>query len=223
MRFVFLFLLLLNILYALWQLQDSNAVESLYETADQALEGTSGTDGRRHADDEAAVPPIVGEGRPATVLCVSLGVFASEPQAEQLRQRLLALSIQSAVVSRNIVDSQQFLLIMPVQGGQDEAMQRLSQLQDDGIDSFIITLGPLANSLSLGVFSREDHALARQVQLEAMGYSVRMHSQAAPRSEYLVQVDSTARRLFDKPLLAGLRGSFPALQQQFLPCQAVAP
>lgn len=222
MRFVFLFLLLLNILYALWQLQDGNAVESLYEAADQALERTPGTDGRRDADEETVVP-IVGEGRPATVLCVSLGVFASEPQAEQLRQRLLALSIQSAVVSRNIVDSQQFSLIMLVQGGQEEAMQRLSQLQDDGIDSFIITLGPLANNLSLGVFSREDHALARQVQLEAMGYSVRMQSQETSRSEYLVQVDSAARRLFDKPLLAGLRGSFPALQQQFLPCQAVAP
>lgn len=222
MRFVFLFLLLLNILYALWQLQDGNAVESLYEAADQALEGTPGTDGRRDADEETVVP-IVGEDRPATVLCVSLGVFASEPQAEQLRQRLLALSIQSAVISRNVVDSQQFSLIMPVQGGQDEAMQRLSQLQDDGIDSFIITLGPLANNLSLGVFSREDHALARQVQLEAMGYSVRMQSEETPRSEYLVQVDSTARRLFDKSLLAGLRGSFPALQQQFLPCQVVAP
>lgn len=222
MRFVFLFLLLLNILYALWQLQDGSAVESLYEAADQALERMPGADAGS-ATREAEVALIVNERRPVTLLCVSLGVFASGPQAEQLRQRLLALSIESAVVSRDIGDSQQFSLVMPVQGGQVEAMQRLSQLQDAGIDSFIITQGPLANNLSLGVFSREDHALARQAQLEVMGHSVRVELEEKLSREYLVQVDSTARRLFDRPLLASLRESFPALQQQFLPCKAVAP
>jgi hypothetical protein len=74
----------------------------------------------------------------------------------------------------------------------------------------------------LGVFRREDYALARQAQLEAMGHSVRVERQESVSSEYLVQVDSAARRLVDQSLLAGLRKSFPALQHQFLPCKSIA-
>lgn len=221
MRFVFLFLLLLNLLYALWQLQDGNADESLYEAADKALEQVAVADNRNSLA-ELELAPVKDERRPTTVLCVNLGVFASGPEAEQLRQRLLALSIQSAVISREITDRQDYSLVMPVHGGQVVAMQRLSQLQEQGIDSFIITQGPLTNNLSLGVFSREDQALARQGQLEAMGYSADVQMQEIHSSEYLVQVDRAARRLVDQPLLVGLRETFPALQHQFHPCKVVA-
>lgn len=219
MRSLFLFLLLLNILYGLWQLQDGNADASLYEAADQALEQLPAA--RTEADELQRLPLVEGR-QPSTVLCVNLGVFSARPEAEQVRQRLLALSIDSEVTSRDVPDSQGYWLVMPVQGGQSEAMRRLSQLQGEGIDSFVITQGALANNISLGVFSREDYALARQTQLEAMGYSVRVERQEKPSSEYLVQVDSAARRLIDQSLLARLRESFPALQHQFLPCKAVA-
>lgn len=219
MRSLFLFLLLLNILYGLWQLQDGSADESLYEAADQALaqmpELQLGADGQQE-------PDVVDERQPSTILCVNLGVFSTRPEAEQLRQRLLALSIDSEVISRDVADSQGYWLVMPVEGGQAEAMRRLGQLQSEDIDSFVITEGRLANNISLGVFSREDYALARQAQLEAQGYSVRVERQDKRNSEYLVQVDSAARRLVDQPLLAGLRDSFPALRHQFHPCKAVA-
>ncbi|WP_022964306.1 SPOR domain-containing protein [Halopseudomonas pelagia] len=219
MRSLFLFLVLLNVLYGLWQLQDGRADQSLYESADQALERLPAVE--PPADRlEAAADPV--ERPPATMLCVNLGVFSVRSEAEQLRQRLLALSIESSVISRDIADSQDYWLVMPVQGGQPDAMQRLSQLQDAGIDSFIITRGPLANNLSLGVFSREDYALARQAQLEALGYVTWVERQDKLSSEYLVQVGSAARRLVDQSLLAKLRESFPGLQHQFLPCKPVA-
>ncbi|WP_394244966.1 SPOR domain-containing protein [Halopseudomonas laoshanensis] len=223
MRFLFLFLLLLNILYGLWQLQDGNADESLYQAADQALEQLPVAEATiEESESEVEATPSIEERQPSTVLCVNLGVFNVRPEAEQLRQRLLALSIESEVISREVPGSQDYWLVMPVQGGQVEALQRLSTLQSEGIDSFIITQGALANNISLGVFRREDYALARQAQLEAMGHSVRVERQESVSSEYLVQVDSAARRLVDQSLLAGLRKSFPALQHQFLPCKSIA-
>jgi len=217
MRSVFLFLLLLNILYALWQLQDGRADQALYEQADAPLEvipdavntDTVLSDNRVRQVDEVS----------QTVLCVYLGAFERAAEAEQVRQRLLALSIQSSVQARDVKDAADYWLVMPVQGGQAAAMSRLAGLQEQGVDSFLITQGRLANNISLGVFGREDIALARQAQLEEQGYVVQVEVLDKTHSEYLVQVDSSARRLVDQPLLARLREDFPGLQHQFLPCR----
>lgn len=219
MRSLFLFLVLLNVLYGLWQLQDRKADISLYESADQALEVLPM---QQQAVSHPAVVPGSPEQGATTRLCVSMGVFSSRSEAQQLQQRLLALAIQSSVISRAGVDAEDYWLIMPAAGGQSGARQRLSQLQAEGLDSFIITQGPLADSISLGVFAREDYALARQAQLQALGHDLKIERQAKPASEFLVQVSSEARRLVDQSLLARLRESFPQLQHQFLPCKAVA-
>lgn len=220
MRSLFLFLLLLNVLYGLWQLQDGLADKSLYESADRALEQLPA--GQPVVQESDVTQTAAQQSPPTTILCVNLGVFEVRSEADQLRQRLLALSIQSSVISRDVVGSADYWLVMAVQGGQANAMQRLSELQGAGIDSFVITQGPLANNISLGVFSREDYALARQAQLEVMDYAVRVERQDKGKAEYRVQVDSAARRLIDQALLARLRESFPGLQHQFLPCQTVA-
>lgn len=219
MRSVFLFFLLLNVLYALWQLQDDRAVKVLYEAADQPLQELSST---------PAAPELLGREaggpREATTsrLCVNLGVFNTRAEAEQLRQRLLALSVQSAVITQDVADTLDYWLVLPVQGAKRDALSRLSALQEQGIDSFLITQGELAGNLSLGVFSREDYAQARQAQLQALGYNAKIEVLETISSEYLVQVDADARRLVDQAMLARLRASFPELQHQFDPCQAVA-
>lgn len=218
MRFVFLFLLLLNVLYALWQLQDDRAAQVLYDTADAPLEQLPSTTGAQTLVPSNRANTLVS---PAS-LCVNLGSFPSRDKAEQLRQRLLALSIQSEVISRPVADTLDYWLIFPVQGGESEAISRLKLLQAQGIDSFLITQGPLAGNISLGVFSREDYALARQAQLQAQGYSVEVEMLDKMASEYLVQVDADARRLVDQSMLARMRESFPGLRHQFDPCEPVA-
>jgi cell division protein FtsN len=219
MRSVFLFLLLLNVLYALWQLQDDRAEQSLYEAADKALEQLPSTPASQPAlvRRKEVVTPDARAG-----LCVNLGVFSTDEKAEQLRQRLLALSVKSEVISRDVADALDYWLVMPVRGGRPEAVSRLNLLQGQGVDSFLITQGPLAGNISLGVFSREDYALARQAQLQALGYQVDVEMLEKTTSQYLVQVDAQARRLVDQSMLARLREDFPDLQHQFDPCQAVA-
>lgn len=219
MRSVFLFLLLLNVLYALWQLQDDRASQSLYEAADRSLEQLPESSAR---SPDLVRPDRAAESEPRAGLCVNLGVFPSAEKAEQLRQRLLALSVGSDVISREVADTLDYWLVLPVRGGRQEAVSRLNLLQGQGVDSFLITQGPLTGSISLGVFSREDYALARQAQLQAQGYQVNVEMLEKTTNQYLVQVDAQARRLVDQSMLARLRESFPELQHQFDPCQAVA-
>ncbi len=225
MRSLFLLLVLLNILYALWQLQDGAADRALRDQADRPLE-------QRlifQEDLDPAKPRMAGQqaqqtqqSASGTVLCVSLGSFEARERAEQLRQRMLALGIGSDVVVREVAGSTDYWLIHPVSGGRSVALAKLSELQRSGIDSFLITQGALANNLSLGAFAREDYAQARLAQLRDQGYPVRLEPVEKTGREYLVQVHSEARRLVDQALLGRLRESFPQLQHQYLPCRAVA-
>lgn len=122
MRSLFLLLLLLNILYALWQLQDGIADRALLTQADQPLERRlpgmqSGTEAG-----EQGLAPAAEPATPGTVLCVSLGSFPERARAEQLRQRMMALGIGSDLVVREVAGSLDFWLVLPVTGGRPVAL-----------------------------------------------------------------------------------------------------
>lgn len=227
MRSLFLFLLLLNILYALWQLQAGDVQpDSVLPVAERsegdhapvstAIEGEGASEPERPARSEVA------DEAPPAALCITLGAFAERREAEQLLQRLLALDVQAGLVEDDVVGSTDYWLVMPVSGGSVDAVARLSLLQEQGIESFVITRGPLAGNISLGVFSRLDYAEARQAQLLADGNDVRVESVDKLRAQYLVQVQPAARRLVDQALLGRLRNDFPSLQHQYQACSPVA-
>ncbi len=213
---LFLFLVLLNILYALWQLQDGRASRAILEVADAPEQIAPLGVPQPGRDGEVVVSRV-----PSAPLCVQLGVFSEQLRAEQLRQRLLVLGIQSRVTSREAPGVVSYWLVMKIVGGRDEALAQLAILQERGIDSFLITEGAFTDNLSLGVFSRDDNANARRLQLEAQGYRVEVEPVDQPGREYFVQVDAVARRLVDQALLGRLREDFPGLQHQYQACPAI--
>src|SRR5690606_11352199 len=112
----------------------------------------------------------------APALCVTLGRFATAGEAQQLRQRLLVLDIAAEVRPREVVMGTDYWLVMPVVGGERHAVLQLSALQEQGVDSFLITQGEMAGQLSLGVFQRQDHAELRREQLQAQGHDAQVHA-----------------------------------------------
>ncbi len=220
MKALFLFLLLVNILYGLWQLQDGRASRTLREVADDSLEiQRAGGDGVALV--EPAIPVIEDPVRAASPqLCINLGDFEERARAQQLRQRLLALGIQSEVLDKAVPGAVDFWLVMDIVGGRADALAQLAVLQNRRIDSFLITTGPLANNISLGVFSREDYAQARRAQLAVLGFAVRVEPVDKVDINYQVQIGVAARRLVDQALLARLREDFPGLHHQYQPCSA---
>lgn len=211
MRYGFLSLLLLNILYGLWQLQVRTpiAVESAVE----------------HVPQSSVAPlQVVPASGPATglTLCITLGYFDNTTEVEQLRQRLFALSIDAKVQARDVIAGTDYWLLMPIMGGERHAVLQLSALQEQGLDSFLITQGEMAGQLSLGVFAREDYARLRQEQLQALGHEVSMHAVSKKEKQFAVEVGGEARRLLDQAMLSRLRADFPSLQHQYQPCASVA-
>lgn len=216
MKYFFLSLLLLNILYALWQLQVRAPA-----AVDDSIEPVV-------ADEQAPAParqPRVSDSRHGaaeSALCVSLGRFDRAAEAEQLRQRLLVLGVAAEVQSRDVVVGTDYWLVMPVIGGERHAVLQLSALQEQGVDSFLITRGELAGQLSVGVFTREDYAQLRREQLRDLGHEVSLHALSKTEQQFLVEVGSQSRRLIDQAMLSRMREDFPFMQHQYLPCTGVA-
>lgn len=215
MKHFFLSLLLLNILYALWQLQIRVPVTK-GQVAEPVADATEQW--------TAALPQGLTTPEPGAVsaLCVTLGRFNSAAEAEQLRQRLLALGIGAEVQIKDVVVGTDYWLVMPIIGGERHAVLQLSALQEQGLDSFLITQGEMAGQLSLGVFSQEDYAQLRREQLLALGHEVRVHALSKKEQQFVVEVDSEARRLVDQAMLSRLRVDFPSLQHQYQACAGVA-
>lgn len=215
MKNLFLSLLLLNILYALWQLQ-----ARMPSVVDAANEPTVTSDQRG----AAAAPrqePVQAPGRESG-LCVTLGGFDSAEQAGRLRQRLLVLGVAAQVKSRDVVVGTDYWLVMPVIGGERHAVLQLSALQEQGLDGFLITRGELAGHLSMGVFAKQDYARLRHEQLQEMGHEVTMHTLSKTEQQFIVEVGSQSRRLMDQAMLSRLREDFPFMQHQYQACSGVA-
>lgn len=228
MRSLFLFLLLLNVLYALWQWQIGGwRMPLLGEGSRQEAfvgEVAGGVSPQLDVAPEVVAPASTGAVRdePSSALCVVLGTFASKVEVDQLQQRLLALDISAQLLGRESVAATDYWLVMPVSGGNQGALARLSALQEQGVDSFVITRGRLAGSLSLGVFSQRDYAVARQAQLGSEGYEVRVEAVEKVQEQYQLQVPPASRRLLDPAMLARLRADFPAMQHRYQACTDVA-
>ncbi len=213
MKYCFLSLLLLNILYALWQLQVRVPVST--ESAVQLVEGV--------VQPRVTESPKADSGpRSTPALCVTLGRFDSIDEARQLRQRLLVLGVDAVVQAREVVVGTDYWLVMPVTGGERHAVLQLSAMQEQGLDSFLITRGEMAGQLSLGVFAREDNAQLRREQLQVLGYDVGVHALSKKEQQFVIQVGSEARRLVDQAMLSSLRADFPSLQHQYQSCAGVA-
>src|SRR5690606_35732693 len=101
-KYLFLSLVLLNILYGLWQLQ-GNATLNVTDTARP-----------QPPPAPAVAPPSSREPTQpdAAALCVTLGKFTDQGVAEQLRQRLLVLDIESRLQAREVVIGADYWLVM---------------------------------------------------------------------------------------------------------------
>ncbi len=212
MRWVFLCLLLINILYALWQVQqgklqlrpessDSIAVEAVQRSGPVGAEATD-----------------VAAG-----LCMHLGGLAAADDLHALRQRLLALGVGARMVNLDSVAEEDYLLIKSVPGTRNEALAALRLLQDSGIESYLIGDGVMAGKIALGVFATREAASNRREQLQLQGYDSDIEQLERYVSQPWLEVDAAARRLVDARMLQRLREAFPGLVHHYRPCGSLPP
>jgi cell division septation protein DedD len=220
MRWMFLWLIVLNLFYYVWHQQQ--APLRVTEVAPLNMAQDSKRDIQLLS--EASVRPRreVAAEQPTEAVCLFLGSFELMVDAEAVEQRLLSLDIQSRVQSMDAAAGVDYWVYLPPLASRQASLRQLRELQARKIDSYIITQGDLANGISLGIFPRSDSAQSVMQRLRDAGYEPLLRELTRAHRSFWVRIAPQSRRLADDSLLQRLAFDFKGLEQQLMPCEGVA-
>ena len=154
--------------------------------------------------------------------CFFLGGFDDVSGALLVVQRLLSLDIESSVEPMDMAAGVDYWVYLPPLMSRQASLRQLRELQSRNIDSYIITVGELANGISLGIFSRKDSAGSVVSRLESVDYAAQIKELPRTHRRYWVRVTGSSRDLLNASLLEELLRDFPALEHRQMPCTSVA-
>ncbi len=154
--------------------------------------------------------------------CLFLGGFDEESPALSLEQRLLSLDIQSEMQRVDAEVGVDYWVYLPPLASRQASLRQLRELQSRNIDSYIITVGDLANGISLGIFSRKDSAEGVVARLSEVDYSALVRELPRKHTRYWVQVSPDSPDQLGDEVIEGLKADMPALQLRHMPCTGIA-
>ena len=220
MRWMFLWLVVLNLFYYVWHQQQ--APLRVTEIAPLNMAQDSKRDIRLLSESSAPPRRDVAVAQPAEAVCLCLGSFEVMADASAGEQRLLSLDIQSRVQSMDAAAGVDYWVYLPPLASRQASLRQLRELQARKIDSYIITQGDLANGISLGIFPRSDSAQSVMQRLRDAGYEPSLRELTRAHRSFWVRISPQSRRLADDSLLQRLAFDFKGLEQQLMPCEGVA-
>lgn len=104
-------------------------------------------------------------------LCTLVGSFSGQAEAEYFVRRLNGLGVKAKVKNLLVSTTVGYWLHLPPLSSRKELLRRLSELQRQGVDSYVIPDGELENGISLGMFSERQRAELLQKNISQLGYS----------------------------------------------------
>jgi cell division septation protein DedD len=220
MRWMFLWLVVLNLFYYVWHQQQ--APLRVTEIAPLNMAQDSKRDIRLLSESSAPPRREVAVAQPSEAVCLFLGSFEEMVDASAVEQRLLSLDIQSRVQSMDAAAGVDYWVYLPPLASRQASLRQLRELQARKIDSYIITQGDLANGISLGIFPRSDSAQSVMQRLRDAGYEPSLRELTRAHRSFWVRISPQSRRLADDSLLQRLAFDFKGLEQQLMPCEGVA-
>ncbi|WP_312247074.1 SPOR domain-containing protein [Stutzerimonas nitrititolerans] len=218
MRWLLLLLVVLNLLFYVHHLQAPNRTAKMQSPADVA----SGSGIRLLSETELPARRQQSHAPTGEAACLFLGGFDDVSLASALRQRLLSLDIASTLRSIDAAAGIDYWVYLPPLVSRQASLRQLRELQSRNIDSYIITVGDLANGISLGIFSRKDSAESVVNRLQEVGYQALIRELPRVHRKYWVRVEGESRSQMEDRLLQSMARDFPSLQHQQMPCSSVA-
>ncbi len=191
MRWVFYSLLILNLVYLVWNLVDlgTSSVEPV-----QSYQPESSAPQELTLLEEARAGETTGDGAPAPAerqrLCPVVGPFETRAEGEQALEELTDADYQGRVRGIQVEEERLHWVYIPSLDSRDEALQTLRELQSRGVDSFVVSEGEDRNAISLGYFQSEDSARGLRSKMETAGYPAEIRETAEEVTEYWIYIDS---------------------------------
>ncbi len=124
--------------------------------------------------------PLVSGGS----LCPVIGPWENEDAARAGAVQLKAAGIAARVKALSIEKDRLSWVYLPPYASRDKALVVLQELQDRGVDSFIVKEGVDANAISLGYFSSAESAEGLRVKMRNAGYPAFVRETSKAVTEY---------------------------------------
>ncbi len=207
MRWIVLFLLIVNVAYFGWEFTQqaapgSNAPEStdLPPLAGKKL--VLLTERLQKAGASAPPPaPVVAKEQKEPLqreldtveikkdtMCVSIGPYEEESPGRAMIKSLTIEGVASKLDQLELSREVQYWVILPPAPTRKEAMRSLRNLQAKKIDSYLISSGELRNAISLGLFTRKQSAQGVLASVKEAGFPARLVEKERIQSEFWVRI-----------------------------------
>ena len=191
MRWIFYSLFVINLVYLGLQL-----AKSLTEPAPIAslqLPNQAGGASLALLSENPQTPRATRKLVATGTLCPVIGPWESEASARAGAVQLKAAGISARVRGLAIEKDRLSWVYLPRYDSREKALVVLQELQDRGVDSFIVKEGEDANAISLGYFSSAESAEGLRVKMRNAGYPAFVRETSKTVTEYWAYlVDSAA-------------------------------
>lgn len=223
MRYIAVFLILLNLAYLGWNLTRP-AAEPVQSPAPRPLLNTGLTLLSEYQVASAEQARLNAE---AERVCSLVSGFASIDGASIFMDEARGLGLEAALQLSGEPLPSQYRVYLPPSSSRsiativlDGLSERLART-DLAVESYLITRGPLENAVALGVFADQDNASAVQEQVRELGYEPLIEE--IPRSSGGVEVwlRSPSSRQVDDAEWLDLTAERPALTHSENLCQTL--
>lgn len=199
MRWIALALLLANLIYGGWlwlQPPPSASVVAAPLPAGERLlllneRGDGALPAEPAAGASAELAPVEVPAPPIPV-CEMFGPLPDAETARRLRDRLIAEGASAGAYRQAVTTRTDYWVHVGPLPTRREALELLRELQQRQIDSFIIAEGELANSISLGYFTREASAARAMAERRAQGYDAKVRGIPRYADQFWTVVESGA-------------------------------
>ena len=239
MRWVFILLLLCNGIYFVWQsyLQPNASPGAKAVPVQQAaqslvlLSESPEVSGQPAVDGDAQPAMLADSAEPfpseqaepvASNICWLIGPFKEAVSSRQLVSRMSAQAIDLEFQQIEIEDAPKFWVHLAPLDSRKAAIKLLRELQNQKIDSFLVTEGELTNGISLGLFSQQKSAERVALQREKQGYKPLIKEVPRTRIESWALFDGRKYGSFSESLWDKVREGNAGLERHKNYCDKIA-
>lgn len=173
-------------------------------------------------DEEIFIPASINDiDEESSQVCLAIGDFENITVSNALVAELRLQGLQARVDLLEQIDSE-YRVYMPPFTSDAAARQTLANLMENGIDSFLIADGDLAQGISLGVFTVQSSAFNLQEELASEGYATSIQETVRSNTEFWIVINSSTSSELEA-LWLSLLNTQPSLKQSENLCQIIAP
>jgi hypothetical protein len=189
------------------------------------LTPATGTKGSSEGGPTGVITELPGPGpamstpRGRVAICYSLGTLRDRLLVDRVLGELGADGIEAKVrTEERRGDLSGYWVLLPARPSLEAAQAQIDELQQRGIDSFVVGTGEYRNAVSLGFFHGRRAAEELEARIRAQGYNPRLVLRYQQESQYWLDLDETASERFDDDTWARLGESYPMLGRYLRDC-----